>query len=81
MKTITIEDAKVTMQALGLVAGDVLVLKCEDKEIAAGYAEGVSKTGILPAGTPIIVLGPDVDIDALRNAPPELKQQITEACK
>ena len=66
------------IEKLELTMGDVLMVKGNGAE-ASGVALEIAKTGILPKGTPIIILNPGVDVTALRNAPKDVKKAIFDA--
>lgn len=81
VESLTVEDVKCTVERLDFSKGDVLLVKVPEGEWEKGcrVADKISSTGALPVGTPIMVLSDQIDIEALRNAPPEAKEMIKRA--
>lgn len=69
------------IEKLSLHVGDVLVVKGNSANSTFPVAVQLSENckGVLPAGTPIIVISPDIDLKCLRDCDQETKKKIMNA--
>lgn len=71
-------DIKAELTKLDIQEGDVIVVK-GDTEEAGTVASRIADGGLLPKGSAIIVMAPEIDVFALRNASQDIKKQIFDA--